>query len=110
MDENGSDPFPVYNVAFAVRWVNFPWNDTIKTTFMMGIGLSYSEKVYEIDKERHPGEHRSNLKFDWPIQLTLAMPAHPREQVTIYIIHHSGDHVFDVGGINCIGMGYRHEF
>ncbi len=110
VNENAPNTFPDYSVSFAVRWVDFPWNDTIKTTFMMGIGLSYSERIYRVDKLRHPGENRSNLKFNWPIQLTLALPAYPQEQLTIFISHHSGGHIFDKGGINSIGMGFRHEF
>ncbi len=110
VDENTSSPFVTLNASFAVRWVDYPWNDYVKTTFSMGLGLSYADQIYAIDIVRHPGEKRSKLKFNWPIQLTLALPEHPDHQVTIFISHHSGGHIFDEGGFNSLGMGYRREF
>ncbi|MCF7674967.1 MAG: hypothetical protein K9N23_05290 [Akkermansiaceae bacterium] len=110
VDENARRPFLDFNASFTVRWVDFPWNKYVKTTFAMGIGLSYSERVYLIDQERHPGQDRSKLKFNWPIQLTLAHPDYPRHQLIFFIAHQSGGHVFDTGGVNSLGIGYRHEF
>ena len=109
VNENGSTVFPTYNASFAVRWIDFPWNKYVKTSFSMGIGLSYSQEIYQVDKDRHVGEDRSYLKFNWPIQLSLAHPRFERNQLTIFIAHHSGGHIFDVGGFNSLGVGYRHE-
>lgn len=110
VDENSRSPFLDFNASFAVRWVDFPWNNYVKTSFAMGIGLSYSEKIYLIDIERHPDDYRSHLKFNWPIQLTLALPEYPKHQVMIFIAHQSGGHIFDDGGVNSLGIGYRHDF
>jgi hypothetical protein len=110
VDENSTSPFLNLNTSFAIRWVDFPWNNHIKTTFSMGVGLSYSEQIYRIDVERHPGEYRSKVKFNWPIQLTFARSGFGENSVSIFISHHSGGHVFDVGGFNSLGLGYRHEF
>lgn len=110
VNEHQLDTFLDYNASFAIRWVDFPWNDAIKTSFMMGLGLSYSDRIYQVDRERHPGEDRSNLKFNWPIQLTFANPESPQDHLTVFIAHQSGGHVFDEGGVNSIGVGFRHEF
>lgn len=110
VDENSRSPFPDYNAAFMLRWVDFPWNDVVRTTFGMGIGLSYSSKVLLMDQQRHPGEGRSHLKFDWPIQLTFASPNHPEHQLMLFLAHQSGGHVFDQGGVNSLGVGYRLGF
>ena len=110
VDENSSSLFPDYNGGVGFRWLDFPWNKWVKTTFFMGIGLSYSSHVYTADRERHPGEERSHLKFDWPIQFTFAHPRWPQHQIVFFIDHQSGGHIFDEGGVNAYGIGYRLEF
>ena len=110
VDENSGSLFPDLNASFSVRWIDFPWNDYIKTSFAMGLGLSYSTQIYLIDIERHPGEDRSKLKFNWPIQMTFALPAYEKHQLTLFIDHQSGGHIFDEGGVNSVGVGYRHDF
>lgn len=110
VDENARKPFLDYNISLNVRWVDFPWNDRVRTTFSMGLGLSYSEKVYLMDIERHPGKRRSHLKFNWPIALTFASPDHPAHQGMLFILHQSGGRIFDKGGVNSVGLGYRLDF
>lgn len=110
VDENGRAPFPDLNASFTVRWVDFPWNDYLPTTFSMGIGLSYSTKLYLEDIKRHPGEERSKLKFNWPIQLTFAAPHFPDLQFMLYLSHQSGGLIFDQGGVNSLGCGLRRDF
>lgn len=110
VDENSRSPFLDYNASFMFRWVDFPWNDFVNTTFAMGVGISYSSKIMLMDRERHPGENRSHLKFDWPIQLTFAAPSRPEHQLMIFLAHQSGGHLFDRGGVNSLGVGYRLGF
>lgn len=110
VDENSRPLFPDYNGGVGFRWVDFPWNRWLETSFFTGIGLSYSDHVYQIDRERHPGEERSHLKFDWPIQFTVALPRWPQHQLVLFNDHKSGGHVFDKGGVNSVGIGYRFEF
>ena len=110
VNENQGDTFVAFATSFNVRWVDFPWNEYVKTSFSMGLGLNYSGEVYEIDQVRHPGDERSQLKFNWPIQATFALPNYPDDQLTIFITHHSGGHVFDHGGFNALGIGYRRDF
>lgn len=110
VDENARRPFLDYNASVNLRWVDFPWNDFVSTSFSMGLGLSYSEKIYLMDIQRHPDEDRSHLKFNWPIALTFANPRHPEHQLTLFILHQSGGHIFDQGGVNSLGIGYRRGF
>lgn len=111
VDENSRSPFFDAAASFTVRWIDFPWNEYLETSFAMGIGLSYSQKIYLMDIQRHPDDDgRSKLKFNWPIQMTFAHPDHPQHQLMIFIQHHSGGHVFDHGGVNHLGIGYRHGF
>lgn len=110
VDEAGRAPFPDFNAAVMLRWPDFPWNDRLSTTFAAGVGLSYSTHVYQIDIDRHPGEDRSRLKFHLPLQLTFALPDHPRHQLLFFLSHQSGGHIFDQGGVNSVGVGYRFGF
>jgi len=110
VDQNHDSIFPDYNGGIGFRWVDFPWDKWLETTFFMGIGLSYSSEVYVVDRERHPGEDRSHLKFDWPIQFTFALPRWPQHQLVLFNDHQSGGHIFDEGGVNSYGIGYRLEF
>lgn len=110
VNENAGDPFLAFAGSLNVRWIDFPWNDYVKTTFSMGVGLNYSGQTYLIDEVKHPGNDRSHLKFNWPIQATFALPDHPDDQLMIFIIHHSGGRIFDHGGLNALGVGYRRDF
>ncbi len=110
VDENSGSGFFAFSGSLNLRWVDFPWNDYVKTTLAMGVGLNYSERIYRIDQLRHAGDDRSHLKFNWPIQATFALPGYPDRQLTVFIIHHSGGHVFDSGGFNALGVGYRQGF
>lgn len=110
IDENGRGAFLDYSASFVVRWVDFPWNGRVSTTLSMGVGLSYSDQVYLMDIQRHPGNYRSHLNFNWPIQLTFALPEHPERQFMLYLMHHSGGRIFDRGGTNALGVGCRLEF
>jgi hypothetical protein len=111
VDENSRDPFLDYNASLQLRWIDFPWNDTITTSFGIGLGLSYSSKIYLMDQQRHPGEDRSHLKFNLPIHLSFALPAYPDQELIFYLAHQSGGfHIFDKGGVNSLGIGLRHRF
>ncbi len=110
VDENGRSPFLDYSASFQVRWRDFPWNHVVRTSVAMGLGISYSEKVYLMDIQRHPDRDRSHLKFNWPIQATLAHPAHPRHQLMLFVAHQSGGRIFDRGGVNSLGLGYRLDY
>ena len=108
VEENSRSPFPNYAASFQVRWRDFPWNEWVSTTLSMGVGLAYSEKIFLMDRQTHPGRYRSRVKINWPTELSLALPQFPQHQLTTFIWHQSGGHIFDRGGINDFGFGYRH--
>ena len=111
VDENSRDSFLNYNASLQCRWVDFPWNDRVKTTFAAGLGLSYSKKLYLNEVRFHSNDERSHLKFNLPVSFTFARPSHPNQELVIYIAHHSGGFgTFDRGGVNSLGMGMRYQF
>jgi hypothetical protein len=108
VDENGRSPFASYSMSFVVRWRDFPWNDHVLTTFATGVGLTWSSEVYAMDVQRHPNDDdRSKWKFNWPLQVTLAHPSYPCHQLMLFVAHQSGGRIFDRGGVNSLGIGYR---
>lgn len=110
VNETGQSVFPDYNAGIGFRWMDFPWDRWVDTSFFMGLGLSYSARVFTIDRDRHPGQDRSHLKFDWPLQLTFAIPRWPEHQLVLFNDHQSGGRILDQGGVNSVGLGYRFEF
>ena len=108
VNERGRNVFRDYNLGLTVRWRDFPWNEVVTTRFETGLGLSYTDRIMRIEEDRNPGRDRSHLKFYWPLQVMLAHPRHPQHQAVLFIHHQSGGHVFDKGGSNLIGLGYRY--
>ncbi len=110
VDEAERGLFPDYNAGLMLRWRDWPWNRTAYTTFAIGLGVSYSSKVWTFDRQRHPGEYRAHLKFWLPIELTFAHPKRPQHQIMLFIDHQSGAHITDEGGQDAWGVGYRYAF
>lgn len=102
---------PDINLGLVFRWRDFPWNHYVYTTFAIGGGLSYSFPSWTGDEQLHPEDsHRSNFKFWLPVEFTFALPRYPRHQLTVFIDHQSGGHIFDFGGVDAWGFGYRFLF
>jgi hypothetical protein len=110
VNENHNNPFMQYSGGFTLRWKTFPWNHLVYTTIESGVGLTYSEEVFQIERSKHPTRERSHLEFYWPIQLTLAHPRHRQHQLVLFLHHHSGGTIFHKGGANSLGAGYRYVF
>lgn len=107
VDQRVGGLVPDINTGLVVRWRDFPWNRYVYTTFAIGGGFSYSFSIWTADNQRHPGEDRSNIKFWLPIEWTFALPSHPRHQFTLFVDHQSGGEIFDNGGVDAWGFGYR---
>jgi len=110
VDERGRKPFRTYSLAGFLRWVDFPWNRYLHTTFGTAFGIHYTERIVRTDQERHPDEHRSHWKFYWPIQVTFAVPGYERYQFVLFNDHFSSYGVFDEGGYDAWGFGFRFIF
>lgn len=110
-DEHARRPFLSYNAAIFGRWVDFPWNNYLRTTAGIGWGLSYTEKIPAMERRKRPEQRRSHLKFTLPVEVTFAHPRWPQHQLAVFIAHQSGGFgFFDHGGLNSVGLGYRFSF
>lgn len=107
---------PIYEVSpfIMARWNNFPWNDTIRTTFGLGAGLSYASSVpsIELDVTDPDGDYKNLLHYI-AIEATLAMPQHKEWQLVYRLHHRSG--VFGLMGAEnegntAVEIGFRYYF
>lgn len=111
VDENANSPYLVTNASLQLRWDALPKNEWVHATFACGLGLSYASQLMAMDLQRHPNEERSHLKFNLPMQLAFSLPDAPEHQLRLYLSHHSGGFgIFDVGGVNSLGMAYSYSF
>jgi len=108
VDERGRQPFMQYSGGGMLRWESFPWNRWLYTNLETGLGLTYSQRVLETERRRHPDRERSHVEFYWPVQLTLAHPRRRDHQLVFFLHHHSGAGIFHKGGANTLGIGYRY--
>jgi hypothetical protein len=110
-EENNGDNYYNINFAGTFKWTDFPWNKYLYTTLASGVGLGYFEQINNYDRKKHVNQERSQWKFYWPIQLTLALPKFKRHQLVLYNDHWSGGFgIFDDGGFDTYGIAYRFIF
>jgi len=110
-EENSGDNYYNINFAGTLKWIDFPWNKYLYTTLASGVGLGYFEQINNYDRKKHVNQERSQWKFYWPFQLTLALPKFKRHQVVLYNDHWSGGFgIFDDGGFDTYGIAYRFIF
>jgi hypothetical protein len=100
-----------FNGLFTLRWLTFPWNKYIDTTFAIGDGLSYATKTPELEAEEH--DNTSLFLNYLMLELTFALPETPKWSLVVRLHHRSGIRgLFDgvEGASNALGMGLKYKF
>jgi hypothetical protein len=100
-----------FNLAFIVRWLPFPWDNHIDTSFAAGTGLSYATEDPELEIDEM-GETSKVLLY-LLLELEIAVPETERLSVFTRIHHRSA--VFGLindlkGGSNVVTGGLRFSF
>lgn len=92
-------PLVEFNPYFIFRWREFPWNNTLLTTFGVGEGVSWASHnpQQEIDSENSPGDATKFLNYVMA-EITFSLPEHPEWQIMYRLHHRSG-----VFGLYCPG-------
>jgi len=101
-----------FNGLFALRWLTFPWNKYIDTTFAIGNGLSYATRTPEIEEDLH-GDKTALLLNYLMLELSFALPETPKWSLVVRIHHRSG--IFGLfngveGASNALGIGIKYKF
>lgn len=104
------DHFEV-NALLGLRWLPFPWDRYLDTSFAAGAGLSYATDEPEIEIEKNDRTRRllGYLMFE----LGVAVPQQPNWTLFVRVHHRSGAFgLFDgvSGGSNVVGAGLRYSF
>lgn len=107
-----------YNALLILRWLEFPWNRYLVTSFAFGDGLSYATKEPPIEMNQHNKNHgteneTSKLLNYMLFELAFALPQYQQFNVVLRIHHRSG--IFGLingvsGGSNFIGAGVKYYF
>jgi hypothetical protein len=100
------------NLLLALRWLRFPWNHVVRTSFAVGEGVSYASSVPEISRERSPDKTSKWLNY-MMYELELAPPQQKHWSFVARIHHRSGVRGLYNGvkrGSNIIGAGVKYRF
>jgi hypothetical protein len=105
-----------YHEEFALllvaRWLTFPWNRYIETTFAIGEGLSYNTEKATFEERLH-GEKTSNLVNGMTFEWTFDVPYYPGWSLVWRLHHRSGVYgLYDGvhGASNAMGIGLKYRF
>ena len=110
---NGSNEHTIYEFdpSILFRWANFPWNNTINTSFALAEGISYDTSIPFIEKKDNSNtKHLLNFMV---VEVTVAYPHYPRLQLVGRIHHRSGAYgLYHAGntGSNDLSLGVRYLF
>jgi len=100
-----------WNGVFILRWMTFPWDQYVNTTFAFGEGLSYASKTPNIEQLHN--ENVSHLLNYLLIELTVEIPQMPNFSFITRVHHRSGAYgLFHgvKGASNGVGLGIRYDF
>ena len=70
------------------RWLLFPWDRYLDTSFAAGAGLSYATAVPEIEAQNH--EHTSQFLGALMFEFAFSLPSVPQWSLVAGIHHRSG--------------------
>lgn len=106
-----------FNALFTVRWLKFPWDKYIDTSFAVGEGVSYATSVPAVERDLHGEVVGLDTKTsEWlnylMFEATFGLPSYPSWDLIFRIHHRSG--VFGLyngvdGGSNTIAVGLRYN-
>ena len=100
-----------FNLVSYFRWLLFPWDDCLDTSFAAGAGLSYATSIPEIEAKHY--DKTSRLLGALMFEFAFSLPQVPQWSLVTGIHHRSGaGGVFnDVhGASNAWVMGIRYSF
>jgi hypothetical protein len=97
--------------AFVVRWLKFPWDKYLDTSFAVGEGLSVTTEISELELDRH-GKAAKLLNY-LSFELAFVVPGTQNWSLVLRTHHRSG--VFGLfqdiyGASNALAIGIRYDF
>lgn len=100
-----------FNGLIIARWLTFPWNKHLKTSFAVGEGLSLATEIPKFEALHH---EKTNQLLDYLlVETALSLPQTPQWSFVWRIHHRSGVYgLFNGvdGASNAMGVGLRYSF
>jgi len=95
--------------ALYLRWLSFPWNNYIKTSFAVSTGLNYATKLDELELARSTNGRGSKFLHYFSPEITFALPETPNQELVFRLHHRSGGKILlDHGLFNGVDGGAHH--
>jgi hypothetical protein len=97
------------NGLIIARWLKFPWDKYVATSFAVGDGLSFNTHTSDVEKDddEDAGRWLNYLMFE----VTLGLPKYPRWDF-VYRIHHRSSirGLIGAGASNFVTAGFKYAF
>jgi hypothetical protein len=95
-----------------IRWLPFPWDRYLDTSFAAGAGLSYATSLPAIEVKNQGKAAR--LLVGLAFEFTFALPRIPQWQLVAGLLHHRSGAGGTFSGVssasNGLGIGIRYRF
>lgn len=110
---NGRQSHQEINGTVSLRWLPFPWDRHLDTSFAFGNGLSYATEEPPLEILDSDDNKSSQWLYYLFLEFAFALPDHRHWELFIRVHHRSG--VFGLfhdvdSGSNFIGPGLRYRF
>lgn len=99
--------------VFIARWKQFPWNETVRTTFAIGDGVSFASRLPRHEVERRGRDECAKTLNYLMAEITFGHKSLPNWDFVLRYHHRSGvfglyDGVHD--GSNVLAAGIKYKF
>lgn len=103
-----------FNPMLIFRWLNFPWNNTLRTTLAIGEGVSYSSRIPSREiRDTKKAESAAKFLNFLMFEASFALPKYPNSEL-VYRIHHRsgvfGLYTKGITGSTAVAIGFRKRF
>ena len=102
-----------FNGLGVIRWLPFPWDKYLDTSFASGAGLSYATETPKVEEELRGDGQTAQLLVYLMLELELALPDSRHWSLVSRIHHRSGAFgLFSgvTGASNAWGLGIKYRF
>lgn len=101
------------NLAFTLRWLPFPWDDVVDTSFAFGNGLSWASEDPPLEIRESDDDRTAQWLYYILVEFAFSLPEQPQWDLFVRVHHRSS--VFGViddlfSGSNFVGLGIRYKF
>jgi hypothetical protein len=102
-----------FDVIGYIRWLPFPWDKYLETSFAVGAGLSYATSLPAVEVNNQDGD-TARFLGTLSLEFTFALPRLPQWQLVTGLLYHRSGAGGTFSGVssasNGLGIGIRYRF